>query len=111
MTTLLQKLSPNRFEHMSLQMAAILGYVLEREFTTPTLAELVVTPDGHVLARPEGEPGPLAYIAAEADLRANLSRLAMAAGLDTAEWAEFKTLVKRRLGVVFPERRGGGDIA
>lgn len=73
------------------------------------LAEIVVTPDGHVLARPEGAPGPLAHIAAEADLRANLSRLAMAAELDAAEWAEwaeFRALVKDRLRVVFPN--GGG---
>lgn len=111
MTTLHQKLAPARFPNMSPQMAAILGYVLEREFTTPTLAEIVVTPDGHVLARPEGAPGPLAYIGVEAELRANLSRLAMAAGLDTAEWAEFRALVQDRLGVVFPNGGGGGDLA
>ena len=94
MTTLHQKLSPTRFEHMSLQMAAILGYVLERQFTTPALAEIVVTPDGHVLARPEGEPGPLAHIAAEADLRVNLSRLAMAAGLDARQSGQSSRRVK-----------------
>lgn len=79
MTTLHHKLAPTRFPNMSLQLAAILGFILERQYTTPALAELVVTPDGHLLARPEGEPGPLAHIAAEADLRANLRRLGMAA--------------------------------
>jgi hypothetical protein len=76
-----QKLHPARFPNMSLQMAAILGFVLERDYTRPVLAEIVVTPDGHVLARPAGEVGPMAYLAAEADLRANLRRLGMAAGL------------------------------
>lgn len=59
-------------------MAAILGYVLERQFTEPALAELLVTPDGHVLARPAGASGPPAYLAAVADLRANPSALAYA---------------------------------
>ena len=80
---------------------------MERQYTTPTLAELVVTPDGHVLARPEDEPGPLAHIATEADLRANLRRLGMAAGLDDAEWAEYAGLVRRRLGI---DMQGGLDL-
>ncbi|WP_295390871.1 hypothetical protein [uncultured Thiodictyon sp.] len=99
MTTLHDRLAPSRFPNMSLQLAAILGFVLERQYTTPALAELVVTPDGHVLARPEGEPGPLAHIVAEANLRANLRRLGMAAGLDDAEWKEYAGLVSRRLGI------------
>lgn len=93
------KLDPARFPNMSLQMAAILGFVLERDYTTPALAELVVTPDGHVLARPAGEVGPMAYLAAEADLRANLRRLGMAAGLDEGEWADYAVRVRRRLGM------------
>ncbi|AUB80316.1 hypothetical protein [Candidatus Thiodictyon syntrophicum] len=106
--TLPDKLSPTRFPNMSLQLAAILGFVLERQFTTPALAELVVTPDGHVLARPKGEPGPLAHIAAEADLRANLRRLGMAAGLDDAEWSEYAGLVSQRLGIDLQGGREGG---
>jgi hypothetical protein len=52
----------------------------QAEPSSLALDELTVTPDGHVLARPEGEPGPLAYIAAEAELRANLRRPVMTAG-------------------------------
>jgi hypothetical protein len=37
---------------MSLSMAATLRCMLEREYTTPTLTEVQVTPDGHVLAWP-----------------------------------------------------------
>ena len=65
----------------------------------------MVTPDGHVLARPEGEPGPLAHIAAEADLRANLRRLGMAAGLNDTEWSEYAGLVSQWLGI---DLQGGG---
>ena len=54
------KLDPARFPNMSLQMAAILGFVLERDYTRPALAEILVTPDGRVLARPAGEVGPMA---------------------------------------------------
>lgn len=49
------KLDPPRFPNMSLPMAAILGFVLERKFTTPVLADVQVTPDGHVLGWPSGE--------------------------------------------------------
>ena len=98
-TRLYDKLDPARFPNMSLQMAAILGFVLERAYTTPALTELVVTPDGHVLARPAGEVGHMAYLAAEADLRANLGRLGMAAGLDEGEWADYAARVRHRLGM------------
>jgi hypothetical protein len=84
---------------MSPQLAAIRGYVLERQYTTPARSELVVTPNGHVLARLEGEPGPLAHIAAAADLRANLRRLGMVAELDAAEWVDYAIRVRQRLGM------------
>jgi hypothetical protein len=83
-----RNLDPARVPNMSLQIAVILGVVLDRAYTTPALAELLVTPDGHVLARPEGEPGPPAYVAAVANLRASLSRFGMGTGLDAAEWGE-----------------------
>lgn len=40
------KLDPARYPNMSPQMGAILGYLFERVYTTPALAELTVTPDG-----------------------------------------------------------------
>jgi hypothetical protein len=97
------KLSPARFPNMSPQMAAMLGFLFGRAYTTPALADVVVTPDGHVLGRPEGDTGPLAYLAAAADLRANLRRLGMAAGLSADEWAELDTLVRSQLGVGLEE--------
>lgn len=90
-STLAERLDPARFPNISPQMAAMLGFLFARAYTAPALAELVVTPDGHVLGRVEGDSGPLAYLAAAADLRANLRRLTMAAGL--------YALVRARLGV------------
>lgn len=38
------KLDPARFPNMSVRLAAVLGFVLEREYTTPSLADIKVTP-------------------------------------------------------------------
>ena len=71
------KLNPHLFPNMSPPMAAILGFVLEREYTTPTLADVQVTPDGHVLGWPAEQEGVghSMHLGAAADLRAKLSRL------------------------------------
>jgi hypothetical protein len=102
-STLAERLDPARFPNMSPQMAAMLGFLVGRAYTAPALAELVVTPDGHVLGRPEGDSGPLVYLAAAADLRANLRRLGIAAELAAGEWAEFDALLRARLGVGLEE--------
>ncbi len=103
-----RKLDPQRFPNMSLQMAAILGFVLGREYTTPTLADVQVTPDGHVLGWPVEQEGVghSMHLGAAADLRANLSRLGMAAGLDQEEWTQFAALVRSGLGMDLGELAG-----
>ncbi len=103
-----RKLDPQRFPNMSLQMAAILGFVLEREYTTPTLSDVQVTPDGHVLAwtaEQEGV-GHSMHLGVAADLRANLSRLGMAAGLDQGEWAQSAAMARSRFGMELGELAG-----
>jgi len=102
------KLDPRRFPNMSLLMAAILGFVLEREYTKPTLADVQVTPDGHVLARQAEQAaiGHSMHLGAAADLRANLSRLAIASGLDQGEWAQFAAMVRSRLGMELVDLAG-----
>ncbi len=45
------KLDPARYPNMSPQMVAIVGYLFERAYTTPALAELTVTPDGHLYCK------------------------------------------------------------
>lgn len=102
------KLDPKRFPNMSLQMAAILGFVLERQYTTPTLTDVQVTPDGHVLGWPveQDRVGHSMHLGAAADLRANLSRLGMAAEFDQGEWAQFAAMARSRLGMELGELAG-----
>ena len=58
MTDMLQnKLDPARFPNMSVEFAAMVGYLLDRKFTDPVLAELSVTADGHVTGTPAAGDG------------------------------------------------------
>jgi hypothetical protein len=113
-TSLHRKLNPNRYPNMTPTMGAIMGFLLEREYTTPALADLAVTADGSVIGWPADAAGGLGHslhighIGHIADFRANLRRLGMAADLDGGEWAEFAALVLERLGVVLGER-GAAD--
>jgi len=88
MTTLSDKLHPRRFPGMSGKMAAIVGYFLGEEWTAPRIAELVVTSDGHVLARHDGHCGCDHYVGLAADLERNWLALLGVAGLTDDERAE-----------------------
>ena len=44
-----------RSVQVSEHFQAILGCLLEENWTTPRLVEMVITPDGHMLGRCEGE--------------------------------------------------------
>jgi hypothetical protein len=48
------------------------------------------------------------HLGVEADLRANLSRLGMAAGLEQEEWTRFAAVVRSRLGIELGELTGEG---
>lgn len=50
-------LNPARFPGMSTKMMAIVGYVIEGRFTTPTIEEMIVTSDGFLMARVSGDIG------------------------------------------------------
>ena len=52
-----QKLHPARFPNMSPRMAAIVGYLMGKEYTTPTISGLCVTSDGYCLAQHAGDIG------------------------------------------------------
>ena len=69
------KLNPHRFPHMSGKMAAIVGHVLGEDWTEPTIAELVITSDGYVLARNFGHIGFDAFIGLATDLQRNWDNL------------------------------------
>ena len=106
-TSLHRKLNPNRYPNMSPTMGAIMGFILEREYTTPVMADVIVTTDGSMIGWPSDAAGGLGHslhIGHVADFRANLRRLGMAADLDGGEWAEFAALVLKRLDVVLGDR-------
>ena len=90
--SLVQKLHPVRFPGMSAKMAAIVGCILDCQYTQPSIAELVITSDNCVLARHEGDIGCNDFIGARTDLERNWKRLLDVAGLTGDE----RQLAKRK---------------
>lgn len=64
---------------------AILGCLLGEDWTTPRLVEMVITPDGHLLGRCEGDEAHKAFLGASADLIKNIHGVAPVAELDGDE--------------------------
>ncbi len=64
---------------------AILGCLLDEDWTTPRLIEMVVTPDGHLLGRCDGESAFKAFLGASEDLLRNIHGVAPVAELDGDE--------------------------
>ena len=64
---------------------AILGCLLGEDWTTPLLIEMVITPDGHLLGRCDGESSFKAFLGASADLLKNIHGIAPVAQLDGDE--------------------------
>lgn len=64
---------------------AILGCLLGEDWTTPRLVEMVITPDGHLLGRCDGEAAFKAFLGAAADLLKNVHGVAKVAELDGDE--------------------------
>jgi hypothetical protein len=80
---------------MSGRLAAVVACILGCKWTSPAIAELLVTSDGHVLARNEGDCGHNNYIGTAANLEANWRRLLDAAELTVAEHQEAETAYQR----------------
>jgi len=95
--TLIQKLHTDRFTGMSGKMAAIVAHILNQNWTSPSIAELTVTSDGHLLARHEGDCGLNNYLGVAADLEANWKRLLNAAELTDAERQNAEAAYERAL--------------
>jgi len=70
---------------VSTHFQAILGCLLGEDWTTPRLIEMVITPDGHMLGRPAGEPSFKAFLGASEDLIKNIHGVAPVAELDGDE--------------------------
>jgi hypothetical protein len=64
---------------------AILGYLLGEDWTTPRLIEMVITPDGHMLGRCDGEAAFKVFLGASEDLIKNIHGVASVAELDGDE--------------------------
>jgi hypothetical protein len=95
--TLAQKLHPVRFPGMSSKMAAIVGCILDRQYTQPSISELVITSDGSVLARHDGDIGYNDFIGARSDLERNWKRLLDVAGLTNDERQFAKRKYRQRI--------------
>ena len=64
---------------------AILGCLLGEDWTTPRLIEMVITPDGHLLGRCDGEAVFKAFLGVSEDLIKNIHGVAPVAELDGDE--------------------------
>jgi hypothetical protein len=97
--TLAEKLHPSRFTAMSGRMAAIVAHLVGCQWTSPAIAELAVTSDGHVLARHLGDCGHNDYIGTVEQLETNWQRLLDAADLTIAERQEAEDAYQQVLGL------------
>lgn len=64
---------------------AILGCILGEDWTTPRLLEMVITPDGHLLGRCDGQVTFSTFLGASEDLLRNIHGVAKVAELDGDE--------------------------
>jgi hypothetical protein len=64
---------------------AILGCLLEQDWTTPRLVQMTLSLDGHLLGRAEGQVTEQVYLGSQDDLTRNIHGLAAVAELDGDE--------------------------
>lgn len=74
-------LHPSRFPGMSTKMMAILGYIIEEKYTSPSVKELMVTSDGILMARVEGDIGFNDIMGSIDDFKRNWNKLIHIQGL------------------------------
>jgi hypothetical protein len=74
-----------RVVQVSDHFQAILGCLIEEDWTTPKLIEMVITPDGHMLGRCEGDAAFKVFLGASEDLIKNIQGVAQVAELDGDE--------------------------
>ncbi|WP_048676979.1 hypothetical protein [Candidatus Competibacter denitrificans] len=93
--SLLEKIDPDRYPNMTMTFAAILGYVCGEQWTQPVILDIDIV-DDVMLAMSKGQMLPN-FLGEVPDVRVNLRRLGMAAGLTPEEWAEYQALTEERL--------------
>ncbi|GAC1449379.1 MAG: hypothetical protein NVSMB9_33200 [Isosphaeraceae bacterium] len=74
-----------RAVEVSPHFLAILGCLLGEDWTTPRLVEIVITPDGHMLGRCDGEVSFKGFLGASENLIRNIHGVAPVAELDGDE--------------------------
>jgi len=74
-----------RAVQVSEHFQAILGCLLNEDWTTPRLVEMTVTHDGALLGRCDGQPGFSTFLGASEDLIRNIHGVAAVAELDGDE--------------------------
>jgi hypothetical protein len=75
LTSLVAKLDPQRFPKMSPKFAAVVGCLLKIRLTEPRMVQMVVTSDGFLLGRHEGEAGCDHFLGTRAWLEENWEKL------------------------------------
>ena len=96
-TLLRQKFHPFRHPHMSHLMAAVVGFVIDAPFGDPRIADMIVTPDGFILARAQGEVSSIAVGRYE-DLICGWFALLDASRLTNTERMEAEVLLAAKIG-------------
>jgi hypothetical protein len=100
MTTLAQKLHPDRFTEMSPFMAAIVAHVLGELWTEPAIAEVTVSEsEDLVYVRTTGGVG-FDGVQSHTNLRNNWNRLLDTASLTPDERREAVQLFSRRVSIL-----------
>jgi hypothetical protein len=74
-----------RSVQVSAHFQAILGCLLDQDWSTPRMVEMVITPDGYLLGRCEGEAAFKAFLSASEDLVKNIHGVAAVAERDGDE--------------------------
>jgi hypothetical protein len=95
---LINKLHPSRFPKMTPVMGAIVAHLLGLPLFQPAITEVVVTSDGFVLARADGEAGANHFIGKYCDLIRNFYGLLAVAGLTPVERREAECLFAAKIG-------------
>jgi len=100
MSSLAEKLHPNRFTEMSPFMTAIVAYVLNESWTNPAIAEITVSEaEDLAYVRKTGGTG-FDGIQSLTDLRNNWNRLLDSAGLTPDERKQAVQLFNQRVAPI-----------